>query len=111
MGSKLVTNNTGSNLGVTFHVRQGDDPSTPSVTDVSATIPAGKSQQVDYGSQPFLNGISLKVDSSDSQSESTLIVNSRGSGNTLDAQLNTHNTLAIGYNAETRSFALKATNS
>jgi hypothetical protein len=111
MGSKLIKNNTGMTLGITLFVRSGNDPSSPTVSRVSATLPTGGSQQVDYGSEPFLNGLGMLVDATDSQAESVLTVNQRGSGSTLDSQLNANSTLAIGYNVGSRSFSLAASNS
>lgn len=95
MGAKLFVNNSKENLTVTLLIRQGDDPTTPSLTQVFQ-LDAGERKEVSYP-ETYLNGLTFNWNDAVGEAENSLTkkVSKRGVAPTFDALLNTNSIITI----------------
>jgi hypothetical protein len=94
MAYKKLVNQSGLALTIELVTRQGSEPSQAG-TIVSASLPAGGKQTIEYGNaqNPYLNGLVVSSCSAGAFSNGSQIVTVRGS--TWDNVLNTNDTLTF----------------
>ncbi|QBD76698.1 hypothetical protein EPA93_12065 [Ktedonosporobacter rubrisoli] len=111
--TKTIVNRSSQQLRVTFLVRNGDDPNTPSDRKVSVDIPAGEMQEhIRYSDErnPYLNGVIIQLQDATSSIQQALYVLQRGKAGTMDYKLNTNTIFEISYSENENSFAMEAHN-
>ena len=95
MGKKLFKNNTSENLTITLLIRQGDDPTTHSLTQ-NFQLESGNAKEISYR-ETYLNGLTLNWYDATAKAENAVTkkVSKRGAAPTFDALLNTNSVITI----------------
>jgi hypothetical protein len=94
MGKKLLVNETKSDLYVTLYVRDGTNVEENSSTP-SYTIDAKKSESANYGSEPYLNAISVSCYDMNDGDMSSLSDVALKIGSSTDKSLNMYDTITF----------------